>query len=1090
MSRFFIDRPVFAWVIAIVIMLAGAISIFKLPIEQYPNIAPPSVSIRASLPGASAETLENSVTQVIEQKLTGIDGLRYFGASSDSNGNVSINLTFEPGTNPDIAQVQTQNKVQAAIPLLPLEVQQQGITVVKANDSFLLVVGFYSEDSATTQEELGDILSSKIQDVIARINGVGNVTVFGAPHSMRIWLNPDRLFSYNLTADDVKNAISTQNTDVSAGQIGGLPAVQGQELNATITATSRLRTTEEFKNIVLKVNANGSQIRLGDVAKVEIGSQSYDRIVRYKRKPAAGIAVSLASGANAIKTAAAVKQKMEELKKDLPQGVKVIYPYDTTPFVKLSIKEVVKTLIEAIFLVFLVMYLFLQNFRATLIPAIAVPVVLLGTFGVLAAFGFSINVLTMFALVLAIGLLVDDAIVVVENVERLMNEEGLSPIDATKKSMSQITGALIGIALVLSAVFVPMAFFSGSAGAIYRQFSITIVSAMTLSVLVALILSPSLCATFLKPVQKGHGEIESGFFGFFNKYFHKSKNGYEKITNNLIYKTKKFLVVYVILIGGLIFLFTRLPGSFLPNEDQGIMFLLISTPPGSSAETTLKSVKEIEDYILKKEDKNIDHLFTITGFSFAGSGQNAALGFVGLKNWDERTKKDQTVFALSGRTMGALFQIKGAMAFAFFPPPIRELGNASGFDLQLIDRGGLGHKALMQARNQLLGMASQNPKLAGVRPNGLEDVAQYKIDIDTEKAQALGLSINEINNTLKTVWGSLYVNDFIDQGRIKRVYLQGDAPFRMLPEDIGKWYVKNNKDKMVSFKSFSQARWVVGSPKLERFNGNSSVNIQGSGAPGVSSGQAMDEMEKLIKQLPKGIDHGWTGLSYEERLTGSQAPALYILSMIVVFLSLAALYESWSIPLSVMLVVPLGIIGTVLASTLSGIGSNVYFQVGLLTTIGLSAKNSILIVEFAQHLHQQGQSIVDAVKTAVKQRFRPIIMTSMAFILGVLPLAIANGAGSASQNAIGISVIGGMIFASTMVVFFCTNVLFADNKKPPKFRIKYENKKTFIHPCFNFILHDDSKIQPPDSTDSGKNWRRKFSNQSFGNPMARFFSIL
>jgi len=999
-------------------MLAGSIAIFKLPVEQYPNIAPPSVSIKASLPGASAETLENSVTQVIEQKLTGIDNLRYFNASSDSAGNVSITLTFEPGTDPNIAQVQTQNKLQAAIPLLPLEVQQQGISVVKANDSFLLVVGFYSEDEKTNQEELGDILSSKIQDVISRVNGVGNVTVFGSPHSMRIWLNPDKMLSYKLTVSDIKSAVSAQNADISAGQIGGLPAVEGQQLNATITASSRLRTADEFKEIVLRVNQNGSQIRLKDVARVEIGSQNYDRVVRYKRKPAAGIAVSLASGANAIKTSNQVKAKIAELSGVLPAGVKVMYPYDTTPFVKLSIKEVVKTLLEAIVLVFLVMYLFLQNFRATLIPTIAVPVVLLGTFGVLAAFGFSINVLTMFALVLAIGLLVDDAIVVVENVERIMNEEGLSPIEATRKSMDQITGALVGIALVLSAVFIPMAFFSGSAGAIYRQFSITIVSAMTLSVLVALILSPSLCATFLKPIDKGHGEINSGFFGWFNKYFNKSRDQYQNTSNKLINKTKRFLVVYVILLGGLAVLFFRLPTSFLPNEDQGVMYLLISTPAGSSSETTLQSVKLIEDHMLINESKNIDHLFTVTGFSFAGIGQNAAFGFVGLKDWSERTQKDQSVFALAGRTMGTLSQIKGAMAFAFFPPPIRELGNSSGFDLQLIDQAGLGHEALMQSRNQLLGMASKNPKLVGVRPNGLSDSAKYKIDIDTQKASALGISIADINDTLKTAWGSAYVNDFIDQGRIKRVYLQGDAPYRMAPEDLNKWYVKNNQGKMVPFKSFSSARWDFGSPKLERFNGSASMNIQGSAATGVSSGEAIKEIETLAKKLPAGIGYAWTGLSYEERLSGSQAPALYLLSMIIVFLSLAALYESWSIPFCVMLIVPLGIIGAVIGSTIFGIGSNIYFQVGLLTTIGLSAKNAILIVEFARHLNQKGHSTIEAVMIAAKQRFRPIMMTSLAFILGTLPLALANGAGSASQNAIGISVVGGMIAASTIAMFF------------------------------------------------------------------------
>jgi multidrug efflux pump len=1018
MSRFFIDRPVFAWVIAIIIMLAGLIAIFRLPIEQYPNIAPPSVSIRASLPGASAKTLENSVTQVIEQKLTGIDNLRYFSSNSSSSGSVSITLTFEPGTNPDIAQVQTQNKVQAALPLLPQEVQQQGISVVKANDSFLLVVGFYSEDGKTSQEELGDILSSKIQDSIARINGVGNVRVFGSPYAMRIWLNPNKLLSYNLTANDVYEAISVQNTDISAGEMGGMPAIEGQQLNATIIARSRLQNIDEFNNIILKVNQNGSQVRLKDVARVELGSEDYNRIARYKRKPAAGIAVSLASGANALETSNNVKEKVKELSKFLPGGVKIIYPYDTTPFIKLSIKEVVKTLVEAIFLVFLIMYLFLQNFRATLIPAIAVPVVLLGTLGILAIFGFSINILTMFALVLAIGLLVDDAIVVVENVERLMDEEGLSPKEASKKSMEQITGALIGITLVLAAVFIPMAFFGGSAGAIYRQFSITIVSAMALSVLVALILSPSLCATLLKPVKKGGERNSNSFFGWFNRYLNKSRGAYEKVSYSVIKRAKRFFIIYLALIAALAFLFTKLPTSFLPNEDQGVMYLIISTPPGSTAQTTLKSVKEIEDYILEKEDKNIDHLFTVVGFSFAGRAQNAAFGFVGLKDWSQRPDKDQSVFSLANRSMKALFEVKGASAFAFYPPPIRELGNSSGFDLQLIDRAGLGHEALINARNQLLGMSAKNPKLTGVRPNGLSDVAEYKIDIDSEKASALGLSLDDINKTLQIAWGSRYVNNFIDEGRIKRVYLQGDAPYRMLPEDIGKWYVKNNLGKMVPFNSFSSSRWSFGSPKLERFNGVSSVNIQGSAAPGISSGEAIREIENMAKKLPYGIDYAWSGISYEEKLSGSQAPALYILSIIIVFLSLAALYESWSIPFSVMLVVPLGIIGAAIAAMFWGISNDIYFQVGLLTTIGLSARNAILIVEFAKDLHKKGLDLEESVKIALKQRFRPIMMTSLTFILGVTPLALANGAGSASQNAIGIGVMGGMIAASTLAILF------------------------------------------------------------------------
>lgn len=1018
MSRFFIDRPVFAWVIAMIIMLAGALSILRLPVEQYPNIAPPSVNISANYPGASAETLENSVTQVIEQSLTGIDYMRYFSSSSGSSGSAQITVTFEPEADPDIAQVQVQNKLQAALPLLPQEVQQQGITVTKSNSGFLLVAGFYSEDGSISQQALGDMLNSTVRDAVARINGVGSVTVFGEPHSMRIWLNPHKLLSYNLTVMEVRAAIQSQNTDVSAGQIGGLPSLKGQQINATISAQSRLQTVEDFEKIILRVNTNGSQVRLGQVARVELGSQNYGRIVRYKRQPAAGVAVSLATGANALDTAAAVKERIAQLKGFLPPAVKVMYPYDTTPFVQLSIKEVVKTLIEAVLLVFVVMYLFLQNFRATLIPSIAVPIVLLGTFGVLSAFGFSINVLTMFAMVLAIGLLVDDAIVVVENVERIMREEGLPPREATRKSMDQITGALIGITLVLSAVFVPMAFFSGSAGAIYRQFSLTIVSAMGLSVLVALVLSPTLCASFLKPVKQGHGETTTGFFGWFNRNFNKTRDMYTSSAKYMLHRAKRFMVIYAVLLGGLVYIFSTLPGSFLPNEDQGTMFLMATIPAGSTAERTLESVEKIEDYFLEKEGDTINHLFTVTGFSFAGQAQNVALGFVGLKPWDERDPDTQSVFALAGRSMGSFQQIKDAMVFAFYPPPIRELGNASGFDMQLVDRGGKGHEALMQARDQLLGMAAQNPKLQGVRPNGLSDVAQYKIDIDNEKASALGLAIGDINQTLQTAWGSAYVNDFIDKGRIKKVYMQADTPYRMMPDDVNLWYVRNQQGKMVPFNSFSTAEWTYGSPKLERFNGISSINIQGSTAPGVSTGEAMEEMESLVKQLPDGLGVEWVGLSYEERLTGAQAPALYILSVIVIFLCLAALYESWSVPFSVMLSIPLGVIGAVVAAKCFGLSNDVYFQVGLLTTMGLASKNAILIVEFAKDLYEQGHDLKDAVLMAAKQRFRPIIMTSMAFILGVTPLAIATGAGSASQNAIGISVMGGMIAATVIAILF------------------------------------------------------------------------
>ncbi len=1017
MSRFFIDRPVFALVIAIVIMLAGALSIKELPVELYPSVAPPNISIRVNFPGASAETMENSVTQIIEQKLTGIDNLRYFSASS-SDGRSNITLSFEPGTDPDIAQVQTQNKVQAAMPQLPQEVQAQGVNVAKANDNFLMVVGLYSEDGNISQYDLGDILSSDVQDTIARTNGVGSVRVFGNPHAMRVWLDPEKLLSYGLTTLDIRNAIRAQNSDVSAGQLGGMPAVKGQELNATITAQSRLKTAGDFERIVLRVNTDGSQIRLSDVARVELGSESYGTIARYKRRPASGIAVSLAAGANALETATAVKERLADLTKSLPPGVKVVFPYDSTPFIELSIKEVVKTLIEAIILVFLVMFLFLQNVRATLIPSVAVPVVLLGTFAILLAFGYSINTFTMFGMVLAIGLLVDDAIVVVENVERIMHEEGLSPRDATRKSMDQITGALIGIGLVLSAVFIPMAFFSGSTGAVYRQFSITIVSAMALSVVIALVLSPSLCAWLLKPVKKGEYEQRRGVFGWFNRSFDRSRSWYQRGSGAVSRRVARFFMVYVVLVGGLAYLFSSLPTSFLPNDDQGIVMVLINAPPGATAERTRESVKQVEDYFLNNETENVNHLFSVTGFSFIGAAQNAALGFVRLKDWDERKNPDQSVFAIVGRAMGTLSQIKDAMAFALFPPPIRELGRTSGFDLQLLDRGGLGHEAMMQARNKLLGMAAQNPKLAGVRPNGLEDVPQYKIDIDYEKASALGLAISDIQQTLQTAWGSSYVNDFLDNGRIKKVYMQADAPHRMLPDDIDRWYVKNNNGNMVPFSAFSSGRWTYGSPKLERFNGISSVNIQGSPAPGISSGVAMEEMEKMVAQLGNGFGVEWTGLSFEERLSGSQAPGLYALSILFVFLCLAALYESWSVPFAVILVVPLGILGAVAATWLFKLNNDVYFQVAFLTTIGLTAKNAILIVEFAKNLYQSGHGLMEAVSIAAKQRFRPIVMTSMAFILGVMPLALASGAGSASQNAIGIALVGGMLAATFLAIFF------------------------------------------------------------------------
>lgn len=1018
MSNFFIDRPIFSWVLAIIAMMAGALALFKMPIEQYPNIASPAVSVSTSLPGSSAKTLENSVTQVIEQSLTGIDSVRYFSSASDSDGNASVTLTFEPGTNPDIAQVQVQNRMQTAMALLPQSIQQQGVRIRKSNNNFLLVIGLYSEDDSVSEGELGDLLLSDVKDAISRINGVGDVTTFGNPRSMRIWLDPYKLYSYSLSTSDVIAAIQAQNSDVSAGQLGGLPALKGQQLNATITAQSKLQTVDDFKKIVLSSNSKGGQVYLKDVARIELGLLSYSTMAHYKKHPAAGMAVILASGANALNTADAVKAKMAELTKTLPRGVKVIYPYDSTPFIKLSIKGVVETLIEAVFLVFLVMLLFLQNFRATLIPTIAVPVVLLGTLAILFSFGYTINTLTMFAMVLAIGLLVDDAIVVVENVERIMHEEGLPPKEATKKSMKQITGALIGIAMVLSAVFVPMAFFGGSAGGIYRQFSITIVSSMTLSVLVALILSPSLCATILAAEKKNAKLSQNKFLNWFNEKLDWLRNFYTDFSHKIITRRARFFVVYVVLIGSLIFLFRTLPTAFLPTEDQGMMYLIVNTPSGSTLERTTESLNQIEQHFLSKEKENIEHLFTVAGFSTAGRGQNAAFGFIGLKDWSARERPDQSVMAISGRAMQSLSQIKDASVFTFFPPPIRELGNASGFDLQLLDRGGLGHEALMAARNKLLGMAAKNPLLLGVRPNGLGDTAQYKVEIDYKKAAALGLSIADINSTIQTAWGSTYVNYFLDKTRIKQVYVQGDAPFRMNPDDLKKWYVRNKNGKMVSFASFTSSYWTFGSPKLERFNGIPALNIQGGPAQGISTGTAMDEMEKMIKELPSGIDFAWSGISYEEKTSGSKTLSLYFISLVVVFLSLAALYESWSIPFSVILVVPFGIFGALLASTIFKMSNDVYFQVGLLTTIGLSAKNAILIVEFAKSLCDQGENMIDAALQAIKLRFRPIIMTSMAFMLGIAPLTLAHGAGSASQKAIGVGVMGGMIAATFVATLF------------------------------------------------------------------------
>ncbi|MFM5631613.1 efflux RND transporter permease subunit [Aeromonas veronii] len=1018
MARFFIDRPIFAWVIALVIMLAGSLAIIKLPVAQYPSIAPPAVGISASYPGASAKTVEDSVTQIIEQNMTGLDHLLYMSSQSDSAGRVSVTLTFQPGTDPDIAQVQVQNKLQQAMSLLPQEVQQQGIRVQKTSSSFLMVAAFISSDGSMNNDDLADYVVSNIKEPLSRLDGVGDITLFGSQYSMRVWLDPNKLNRVQMTPGDVQAAIKAQNAQVAFGKLGGTPSVEDQQFTATIMGQTRLSTVEQFNDILLRVNQDGSKVRLKDVARVELAGESYDADALYNGQSTAAVAIKLATGANALDTAEKVRAKLNELSDYFPANMKIVYPYDTTPFVKISIEEVVQTLIEAIFLVFCVMYLFLQNFRATLIPTIAVPVVLLGTFGVMAAFGFSINTLTMFGMVLAIGLLVDDAIVVVENVERLMSEEDLSPLEATRKSMTQITGALVGIALVLSAVFVPMAFFGGSTGAIYRQFSLTIVSAMVLSVLVALILTPALCATLLKPMKHGEFGAKRGFFGWFNRAFDAGTNRYQSGVRKVIKQGVRYSLIYGAMLAVLAVLFMRMPTSFLPEEDQGVIMSMVQLPVGATKQRTEVVLADMRDYFLKNEKDNVDSVLTVSGFSFAGSGQNAGMAFIKLKDWSERKSPDRSANAIIGRAMGYLFSIKEAQVFAFNLPPIPELGTATGFDFFLQDRGGIGHDKLMAARNQLLGMAAQDPTLVRVRPNGMEDTPQLDIKIDYEKALAQGLSIADINNTLATAWGSSYVNDFVDRGRIKKVYMQADAPFRMNPEDLKLWYVRNSAGQMVPFSAFASTEWSFGSPRLERYNGVPAMEIVGEAAPGKSTGDAMAAIEQMVKQLPEGVGIEWTGLSFQERQAGSQAPALYAISLLVVFLCLAALYESWSIPFSVMLVVPLGVLGAIVAATLRGLENDVYFQVGLLTTIGLSAKNAILIVEFAKELYDKGMGLGEAVVEAARLRLRPILMTSLAFILGVLPLVISSGAGASSRNAIGTGVMGGMISATVLAIFF------------------------------------------------------------------------
>ncbi len=1024
LSRFFLERPVFAWVIAIILMVAGGLAILTLPISQYPPIAPPSIAITAFYPGASAETVENSVTQIIEQKMTGFDKMLYLSASSDSSGSSRVELTFAPGTDPDLAWAQVQNKLQLAMASLPEVVQRSGIRVSKSTRNYLLMVGLISQDGSLNGDDLRDYAQSNLEKVLSRVPGVGEVEVFGSQYAMRIWLNPDKLTEYQMTIQDVIMALRAYNVEVSAGQFGGQPAVEGQRLNAAIIVQSLLKTPEEFASIPLRANPNGSIVRVRDVGRAELGTEFYDMQAYYNGKPSAVLAVRQAAGANALDTADAIRAKMNEMSEFFPAGMKVVYPYDTTPFVKVAIEEVVKTLFEAILLVFLVMYLFLGNMRATLIPTIAVPVVILGTFAVLGILGFSINMLTMFAMVLAIGLLVDDAIVVVENVERIMSEEGIPPKDATRKSMDQITSALIGIGLVLSAVFGPMAFFTGSTGVIYRQFSVTIIASMLLSVLVALILTPVLCASLLKPVPKGHEPAEGGiwflrpFFRWFDRLFFWSRDQYLKLVGRSLAHKIRYVLAFLLIVAAMGYLFRQMPTAYLPDEDQGILMVQVLLPPNSTMEQTEEIMKRVKNHFLEGEKDTVESCMTVSGFNFSGRGQNAGMSFVKLKDWKLRNRPDLKVGAVAARAMGAFSQIRNALVFAFPPPAVVELGMAKGFDFQLLDRGGLGHADLMAARNMLLGMAMQDPVLTKVRPNGLEDVPEYRIDVDWEKAGALGLPITAIHNTISAAFGSAYVNDFIQGGRVKRVYVQADAPYRMLPNDLERLYVRNNAGKMAPFSSFASGHWTSGSPKLERFNGFPSINILGEAAQGRSSGEAMAAMEGFVKKLPQGVGFDWTGLSYQERQAGAQTAPLYAFSILVIFLCLAALYESWPVPISILLALPLGAIGGVVGSTLRGLPNDVYFQIGLLTTLGLTTKNAILIVQFAKARVEQGKGLIEATLEGSKLRLRPIVMTSLAFGFGVLPLAFAGGAGAGAQKAIGTAVLGGVVTSTFLVTIF------------------------------------------------------------------------
>lgn len=1020
LSRFFVERPIFAWVVAIVIMLVGALAIFNLPVSQYPNIAPPQVTINATYPGASAETMSRTVTQVIEKDMTGLDGLIYMNSSADSTGRMTITLTFEAGTNPDIAQVQVQNKLKKAESSLPETVTRLGVSVDKSSASFLMVVGFVDRTGRMNSGDLGDFLTNNVEETLSRVKGVGEATVFGASYAMRIWMDPGLLMKYGLQPSDVSAAISAQNVQVAAGDIAGQPTNGKRMITATLRASSLMTTPEEFENITLKTLADGSVVRIKDIGEVGLGQETYTFEGKFDGVPSSGIAIKLSSGANALGTADRVRAKVAELSPYFPEGVEVIYPFDTTPFVKAALEEVVKTLIEAIILVVCVMYLFLQNWRATIIPTIAVPVVLLGTFGVLGALGYSINMLTMFALVLAIGLLVDDAIVVVENVERVMSEEGTDAKTATIKSMGQIQGALIGIAMVLSAVFIPMAFFGGSTGVIYRQFSVTIVSAMVLSVIVALTLTPALCAQYLKQVKAGHHLEKTGFFGWFNNGFRKMTSGVRASVASLVKHIARLMVIYLVLVGAVVWGYMHLPSSFMPAEDQGVLLMMMQSPAGSTAERTDAALARFQQTISKSETKDVESVFYVRGFSFAGTGQNNAMGFLKLKDWSERKTPDTSVNAIMGRVQGLLFSpmFKDVMGFAFPLPAVPELGVAEGFDFYLQDRGGKGHDNLMQVMNQFLAAANADPRLTQVRHNGMADTPMLQVNVDYGKARAMGVSDTAINSTLNSALGSSYVNDFMDQGRLKKVYIQGKEDSRGEIEDIGKWHVRNSAGEMVPFSSFMTVEWTYGSPRLERFNALDAVNIQGSPAAGVSSGQAMDAVEEIMKTLPPGYSIEWNGVSYQERVAGSNAGPLYAVSLLVVFLALAALYESWSIPVAVILVVPLGVLGALALTWICGKENDVYFQVGLLTTVGLVAKNAILIVEFARELYESGMDALAAVVEAVRLRLRPIVMTSLAFGLGVVPLALAHGAGAGAQSAIGVAVLGGMLTGTFLCIFF------------------------------------------------------------------------